>query len=102
VRANAHITREIREAAEFIPMKRLGGRCQRGVRRCLWINGTATTSELLEWAYPRGADGDPRARHNQRRSVRHAAAGIAMVIGRSTSGKGRPLIWRLRKEIDAT
>jgi hypothetical protein len=79
-------------------MKRLGGRCQRGVWRCLWINGTATTTQILEWAYPRGAVGDPRVRHNQRRAVRHAAERLAIAVGRSSRGKGRPLIWRLKTE----
>jgi hypothetical protein len=79
-------------------MKRLGGRCQRGVRRCLWINGTATTAQILEWSHPRGDGGDPRLRHNQRRAVRHAAERIAIAVGRSPSGKGRPLLWRLKEE----
>jgi hypothetical protein len=96
--ANAHIAQEIGREAEFIPMKRLGGKCQRGVRRGLWANGEATTSELLEWAYPRGIGDDPRQRHNRRRAVRHAAARIAVAIGRSSRGKGRPVIWRLKPE----
>jgi hypothetical protein len=79
-------------------MKRLGGRCQHGLRRCLWINGTATTAQILEWAYPRGDGGDPRVRHNQRRAVRHAAKRLAVAIGRSSRGKGRPVIWRLKTE----
>jgi hypothetical protein len=79
-------------------VKRLGGRCQRGVRRCLWISGTATTTEILEWAYPRSISSDPRERHNQRRAVRHAAERIAVAIGRSSIGKGRALIWRLKAD----
>jgi hypothetical protein len=77
-------------------MKRLGGRCQRGVRRCLWIYGAATTGELLLWAYPSGIGSDPKVRHNQRRAVRHAAERLAVAIGRSSRGKGRPVKWRLK------
>jgi hypothetical protein len=95
---SAHLAWEISQDTEFIPMKRLGGRCQRGVRRGLWVNGEATTSELVEWAYPRGIGSDARIRHNQRRAVRHAASRIADATGRSSSGKGRPVIWRLRTE----
>jgi hypothetical protein len=79
-------------------VKRLGGRCLRGVRRCLWISGTATTTQILEWAYPRGDGGDRRTRHNQRRAVRHAAERLAVAIGRSPSGKGRPMMWRLKAD----
>jgi hypothetical protein len=53
-RASAHATTEISAKTEaFIPMKRLGGRCERGLRRCLWVNGTATTAQILEWAFAR-------------------------------------------------
>jgi hypothetical protein len=78
---------------------KLGGCCMRGVRYCLWAYGTATTAQILEWSHPRGDDGDPRVRHNQRRAVRHAAKRLAIAIGRSSRGKGRPVIWRLK---DAT
>jgi hypothetical protein len=50
-------------------MRRLGGRCQRAVRRCLWVNGAASTAEILEWA---DADG-PLLLH------RHGSANLGAV-----------------------
>jgi hypothetical protein len=69
-------------------MRRLGGRCQRGTRRCLWVNGEATTAEILEWAYPRGPSRDRRQRMNRARAVRHAAERIAVKVGRVWPGGG--------------
>jgi hypothetical protein len=68
----------------------------RGVRYALWAYGTATTAQILEWAYPWPGK-TPRQRHNQRRAVRHAAKQLAIAIGRSPTGKGRPVIWRLKE-----
>jgi hypothetical protein len=48
-------------------MRQLGGRCQRAVRRCLWVNGTATTAQILEWAY-RWPGRDRRTRKEPRAS----------------------------------
>jgi hypothetical protein len=31
-------------------MRRIGGRCQRSVRRCLRANGEATTAQIMAWA----------------------------------------------------
>jgi hypothetical protein len=70
-----------------------GGCCQRGVRRCLWANGTASTSEILLWAYPRGISN----RVSATRAVRRAAERVAIRIGRGPRGKGRPLLWRLKE-----
>jgi hypothetical protein len=36
-------------------MRRIGGRCQRSVRRCLRANGEATTAQIMAWAYRRPA-----------------------------------------------
>jgi hypothetical protein len=65
-------------------MRRLGGRCQRAVRRCLWVNGTASTVQILEWAYRRPGV-SRRQRMNRARAVRHAAGKIAVKVGRVTS-----------------
>jgi hypothetical protein len=70
-----------------------GGNCQRGVRRCLWANRTASTSEILLWAYPRGISN----RVSATRAVRRAAERVAIRIGRSPKGKGRPTMWRLKE-----
>jgi hypothetical protein len=44
---NAKITRE-----QGNVMRRIAGRCQRGIRYALWALGEATTMELLEYCYP--------------------------------------------------
>jgi hypothetical protein len=77
-------------------MRRIGGRCQRAIRRCLRANVVASTAELLTWAYRGGSD-DPRVRGNQRRALRHAAKRLAVAVGRSPTGKGRPVLWQLRQ-----
>ena len=33
-------------------MRRISGRCQRGIRYALWTLGEATTMEILEYCYP--------------------------------------------------
>jgi hypothetical protein len=33
-------------------MRRISGRCQRGIRYALWALGEATTVEILEYCYP--------------------------------------------------
>jgi hypothetical protein len=73
---------------------KLGGRCQRGVRRALWANGIASTSEIMQWAYPLNT-GSPK---NRSRAVLHAADRMAIRVGRSPTGKGRPVLWRLKDE----
>jgi hypothetical protein len=70
-----------------------GGCCERGVRRCLWANSPASTAEIVEWAYPF----DARDRRNGMRAARRAAERVAIRIGRSSKGKGRPLLWRLKE-----
>jgi hypothetical protein len=33
-------------------MRRISGRCQRGIRYALWALGEASTREITEWCYP--------------------------------------------------
>lgn len=82
-----------KETGELSFMRRIGGRCQRGVRRCLWVNGEATTAQILEWAYPRGPGRDRRQRMDRARAVRHAAGQIAVKVGRVWPGGN---VWRLK------
>src|SRR5262245_9083998 len=60
--------------------RRLGGRCQRAIRRCLWANGgTGSTREILAWAYPHTPAGrDRRERKNRARAVTLAARKMAV------------------------
>lgn len=77
--------------------RRLGGKCQRAIRYCLWHapNGMATTAELLEWSH-RGGSADLKIRDNQRRAIRRAAEQLGIKVGRSPKGRGRPILWRLK------
>jgi hypothetical protein len=77
-------------------MRRIGGRCQRGIRRALFVHGgVATTAMLLTWAYPRGAGRDRRERKNRARAVSLAARKMAIVVGRSWPGGN---IWKAKAE----
>jgi hypothetical protein len=78
-------------------MRRLGGRCQRGIRRCLWTNGgQATTAQILEWAYPRGPGRDRRERKNRARAVSLASRKMAVVVGRVWPGGN---VWKMNAEL---
>src|SRR5262249_26237636 len=84
------------------PKKPLG-LAQRGVMRCLLLadGRPVTTSEIVARAYARrlyqGQNSD-RDRDNSRPAVRHAAARLPGVerVGRSSRGRGRAILWRLR------
>ena len=56
-------------------------------------DATFTTSDLCRGAYPRAGG---IVTDNQRRSVRGAARAAAVVVGRSRTGKGRPLLWKAK------
>jgi hypothetical protein len=70
-------------------MMRLGGKVQRGCRRCLWVhNGTATTMQLLQWCYPCDPRGrDRRQRKNRARRVCLTARQMA------TAAEDRLSVW---------
>ena|SRR6516225_1303167 len=75
----------------FNPTKPRSGRLMVQARRGLIANdGLATTSQLLQWAYPH----DRKHWHcnELRRSLRQLGV---KEVGRS-SGRGRPIIWAIR------
>ena len=76
-------------------MRRIGGRCQRGIRRGLLVHGVATTQQLLAWVYPRGPGRDRRERKNRARAVMLAARKMAVAMGRQWPGG---TVWRLSAE----
>jgi hypothetical protein len=76
-------------------MQRIGGCCQRGVRRALWAYGEATTTQILEWAYPWGPGKTRLQRLHRARAVRRAAQRLAVVVDRVWPGGN---VWRLKTE----
>src|SRR5215831_17245444 len=72
------------------------GRVQRACRRALLVHGTASTSEVIEWAYAQRLLiwGDPR-RNDFNRAARRALVAIGAVkVGRAQT-IGRPHLGRL-------
>jgi hypothetical protein len=81
----------------LLVMRRIGGRCQRGARRALWVhNGTATTAQLLAWVYPRGAGRDRAQRKARAIAVNRAARQMATVIGRRWPDGN---IWKMHADL---
>jgi hypothetical protein len=72
-------------------MRRIGGRCQRSVRRCLRAHGEATTAMIVAWAYRRPAE-TRRQRQCRAQAVRYAASRIAVKVGRVWPGGN---VWRM-------
>jgi hypothetical protein len=72
-------------------MRGIGGKCQRGVRRALWALGTASTQEILEWAWWPGET--RRQRKNRARAVCLTAKKLAVRVGRTWPGGN---VWRLK------
>jgi hypothetical protein len=74
------------------------GRIQRQIRTAFSMIGKSmlSTSELLGWTHSRlHLLRAPVLRHHRRR-LRSAADQLAERVGRSSRGKGRPIIWRLK------
>jgi hypothetical protein len=70
------------------------GPVQRRVRRAFIATDkpVLSTSQIVEWSHPRpGTDW-----HHARRSVRRVCERYCERVGRSDSGSGRPILWRLR------
>ena len=70
------------------------GRVQRRVRRAFIATDkpVLSTSQIVEWSHPRpGTDW-----HHARRSVRRVCERYCVRVGRSDSGSGRAILWRLR------
>jgi hypothetical protein len=72
----------------------------RGIQRAFIAGGgrDLTTSELLQWSHAlvlhRGAP--MRERHYLCKDVRRAADRLCERVGRSDTGRGRPVLWRLK------
>jgi hypothetical protein len=71
------------------------GKLQRRIWRQFVIspNALLTTTQLMRGCYPRMADA---FRNWHRWDVRRAAVAVAVPVGRSTSGRGRPLLWKAK------
>ena len=69
------------------------GRVQRAVWRALLIaDCPVTTAEVVAWAYPRRQ----KVGRAEWLSIRRAAERVAVLVGRSSNGKGRPCVWRMK------
>jgi hypothetical protein len=75
----------------FNPRKSRTGRLMTQARRGLIANdGLATTSQLLQWAYPR------ERKHWHCNELRRSLRQLGIKeVGRS-GGRGRPIIWAMR------
>jgi hypothetical protein len=81
---------------------RPNARIRKAVRRefILAENGLITVRQVLERAYAR--TGLKRFTHWHRLSARRALRLVADVVARNRFGRGRPALWRLRTQHDAT
>ena len=70
------------------------GKIQRRIWRVFLIRPSVfTTTELCRAVFPRSR-GIVTDKH--RHSVRRAALAVARPVGRSNSGRGRPMLWRAK------
>jgi hypothetical protein len=74
------------------------GKVQMAIQRAIWAAGPiVTTSTVMEWAYPRRLrEATTRDREHMSRAIRIAASRLCERVGRSSTGKGRATVWRLR------
>ena len=72
------------------------GKLQKRIWRAFLVQPGAllTTTQLVEQCYPRIRD---RFRNGHWYAVRRAAAAVAVPVGRSDRGRGRPLRWRAKR-----
>ena len=84
---------------EIVPVTTLG-KIQRRLFRVWLIRPEAvlTTGELAKAAFPRARG---VITHDHRRSIRRAALAVARPIGRSRTGRGRPILWRRISDLHA-
>jgi len=73
----------------------MAGKCQVGIRRALWAHNTASTAQILEWAYVWGPGKTKKQRKARATAVRNAARGMAVKVGRVWPGGN---VWRLKDE----
>jgi hypothetical protein len=70
------------------------GRIQRAALRALRLLGTAATSEVMSWAFPRKVCRGERLTNHDYRSVRRALDRVADRAGRAAANG--PVLWRLK------
>jgi hypothetical protein len=76
---------------------RFHGKVQMAIYRAVRVAGpVVTASRIMEWAYPRRLrEATTRDRAHMSRAIRIAASRLCKRVGRSTTGKGRALLWKL-------
>jgi hypothetical protein len=95
MRTPHQLTAQRRNLSRRLPKPAQGnGRVQRACRRALLVHGTASTSEVIAWAYARrlliGGDG---RRNDFNRAVRRALEAVGAVKVRRAATIGKPWIW---------
>jgi len=81
------------------------GRVQRGIHRAFVVSDgkPLSTSEIMLYTHARkllGGQNCERWRHHWRRAIRGAAEVLCVRAGRSKTGTGRPVLWRLRDPVE--
>lgn len=92
--------------SEYPSLKRGGGhargrgRIQRQIRRAFLIADRTVlhTGELLRWSHAHLVLMRAKVRPTHYADLRHACDQLAERVGRSKTGKGRPVLWRLKPE----
>src|SRR5262249_4183514 len=95
--------------SEYPSLKRGGGhargrgRIQRQIRRAFLIADRTVlhTGELLRWSHAHLVLMRAKVRPTHYADLRHACDQLAERVGRSKTGKGRPVLWRLNTEYAA-
>jgi hypothetical protein len=74
------------------------GKVQMAIHRAVLAAGPiVTTSTVMQWAYARRLrEATTRDRAHMSRAIRIAASRLCERVGRSTTGKGRVLLWKLK------
>jgi hypothetical protein len=77
------------------------GRVRRGIMRAFIAAGhrDLTTSQMLQWTHVLALYRGPCSgyvRHYYRLDVRRCAEQFCERVGRSETGRGRPMLWRLK------
>src|SRR5262249_180449 len=93
---------------EFPTLKRSGGFARgrgwiqsQGMGALGMLRGSPlSTSEVLGWTHSHLPLRGARVRRQHRTDVRGACDQIATRIGRSSRGKGQPVLWRLKPEYE--
>jgi hypothetical protein len=86
------------KVAQISPKPRVGS-VTKGIRRAFLVEPEWSTSALAAWTHAlpihRGKISE-RDWHNHRRAIRRACERLCIRVGRSSSGSGRALLWRLK------